>query len=263
MAFYEPNQGSQRPPPCPPPWYAEWDSRDQRWLYINPQDGERTFEHPHPNYQQAGYGGGYPPQQGGYGGGYGQRGGEYGRDYPQPPAPQHKDHRGLEYGALGAVGGVVAGAFAMHEGEKIREFCAMGPGERAVVLTRACMIDRDYDYDKDRIEGDLDYDKDRIENRYDYDRDRVENRVDYDVDRVEDFPDDTARWAGREEQRVEDFPDDAARWAGREEQKFDDIPEDAAGWAGRKVGDVERFDDNVDDSFDYGRDEQRYDDDRF
>jgi hypothetical protein len=33
-----------------------------------------------------------------------------------------------------------------------------------------------------------------------------------------------------------------------------------AGWAGEKVGDVERFDDNVEYSYDEGRDEGRYDD---
>lgn len=33
-----------------------------------------------------------------------------------------------------------------------------------------------------------------------------------------------------------------------------------AGWAGRKVGDVERFGDGIEDSYDDGRDEARYDD---
>jgi len=42
-----------------------------------------------------------------------------------------------------------------------------------------------------------------------------------------------------------------------------DVPEDVAGWAGRKVGDVERFDDNIDNAYDAGRDEQRYEDDRY
>lgn len=133
MAFYEPNRGQPRAPPCPPPWFAEWDQRDQRWLYINTQTNERTFEHPHPNYQQGGYGGNYPPQQGGNyppqqggygGGGYGQQSGNFGEGYQQQPPPHKKDHKAMEYGALGAVGGVVAGAFAMHEGEKIRELPA-------------------------------------------------------------------------------------------------------------------------------------------
>lgn len=62
-------------------------------------------------------------------------------------------------------------------------------------------------------------------------------------------------------QDVEDFPDNAARWTGNEVQRVEDIPDDVAGWAGRKVGDVERFDDGVQDSYDAGRDERRYDDD--
>ena len=128
---YHPQQASQNPP-LPPPWYAEWDQRDQRWLFVNPETGQRTFNHPHPNYQQN-YGGyqqgGYEPQQRGYGqqqysqGGYGQQGGYgpqqggYGQQqgYQQAPQQAQKSHKGLEYGALGAVAGVAAGAFAMHE----------------------------------------------------------------------------------------------------------------------------------------------------
>jgi hypothetical protein len=74
MSHYPPQQ--QQSPALPPPWLAEWDQRDQRWLFVNPQTGQRTFEHPHPTYQpQGGYGGGYPqqggyPPQGGYGAGY-------------------------------------------------------------------------------------------------------------------------------------------------------------------------------------------------
>lgn len=120
MSYY-PQQQQPQHPPLPPPWYAEWDQRDQRYIFINPETRERTFEHPHPNYQQQGYGG-YPQQgQGGYGGGaYAQEQGGYQEGYQQQAPPQ-KSHKGLEYGALGAVGGLVAGAFAMHEGEKIRK----------------------------------------------------------------------------------------------------------------------------------------------
>jgi hypothetical protein len=39
----------------------------------------------------------------------------------------------------------------------------------------------------------------------------------------------------------------------------EDAPEEAAGWFGRKVGDVERFDNNVDSSYDQGRYEGRND----
>ena len=46
-------------------------------------------------------------------------------------------------------------------------------------------------------------------------------------------------------------------------QDVEDVPEDVAGWTGRKVGDVERFDDNVDNAYDQGRDDRRYDDDGY
>lgn len=236
MSYY-PQQQAQHPP-LPPPWYAEWDQRDQRYLFINPQTGERTFEHPHPTYQQS-YGqpqynqpppGQYEQQQ------YGQQAG-YGYQQQQPP--KQNSHKGLEYGALGAVGGLVAGAVAMHEGEKIH---------------------RDYDEDKDRIEDRVDYDGDRVENRFDEDRNRFDNRVDYDEQRVEDFPEDAAGWAGRKVQDVEDVPYDVRNDYDDARQDVEDVPDDVAGWAGRKVGDVDRFDDNIDNAYDQGRDEQRYDD---
>ena len=38
--------GNSGPPQVPPPWIARWDDRDQRWLFINEQTGERTFDFP-------------------------------------------------------------------------------------------------------------------------------------------------------------------------------------------------------------------------
>jgi hypothetical protein len=116
MAY--PQQQSQHPP-LPPPWRSEWDQRDQRYVFINPQTGERTFQPPHQTYQPQGNYAGYPPQQGGYGqpqGGYPQGG------HPQqPPPPQARDHKAMQYGAIGAVAGLAVGGLAMYEGEKIRK----------------------------------------------------------------------------------------------------------------------------------------------
>ncbi|KAH0098354.1 hypothetical protein KCU66_g15707, partial [Aureobasidium melanogenum] len=73
----------QGTPQVPPPWRAVWDDRENRWLFINEQNGERTFEHPG---RTGGYGGGYGssynqgPPQGQYGG--------YGQQQPQ----QKKNH---------------------------------------------------------------------------------------------------------------------------------------------------------------------------
>jgi hypothetical protein len=73
--------------------------------------------------------------------------------------------------------------------------------------------------------------------------DRVENRFDNAVNDVEDFPEDAARWGGEKVQEVEDIPQGIEnRWDGA-------------------VGDVEQFGDRMDDAYDGGRDEQRYEDD--
>ena len=104
------------PPQVPPPWIAEWDPPANRWLFVNRENGQRTFDYPHA------YGGQYrgapyeeqinetiqynqppPPPQGGY--------------YQQAPPPQ-KSHAGRNT-ALAAVGGLAAGALLMHEGEKV------------------------------------------------------------------------------------------------------------------------------------------------
>ena len=42
-------------------------------------------------------------------------------------------------------------------------------------------------------------------------------------------------------------------------QDVENAPENVAGWFGEKVGDVERFDDNVDSAYDQGRYEGRND----
>ena len=109
------NSGPQGTPQVPPPWRAVWDDRDNRWLFINDQNGERTFEHPG---RTGGYGGGYgssynqgPPQ------------GQYGGYEQQQQQPQHqkKNHNGLAYGAMGAAAGLAGGALLMHEGHEVKE----------------------------------------------------------------------------------------------------------------------------------------------
>jgi hypothetical protein len=145
----------QGPPPVSPPWYAEWEGREGRWLFVNQHTGERTFNYPGPGYggqqqqyqqgyaqpqQSYGYGappppgygayGGGPPPQQSYGGGpppqgYDQRGynGEYNR--PAPPPPQEQKSSGgsnaWKYAGVGAVG-LAGGALLMHESDNIGEF---------------------------------------------------------------------------------------------------------------------------------------------
>lgn len=101
----------QGTPQVPPPWRAVWDDRENRWLFINEQNGERTFEHPG---RTGGYGGGYGssynqgPSQGQYGG------------YEQQQPQQKKNHN-LAYGAMGAAAGLAGGALLMHEGHEVKE----------------------------------------------------------------------------------------------------------------------------------------------
>ena len=124
MSYY-PQQQQPQHSPLPSPWYAEWDQRDRRYVYINPQTNQRTFEHPHPTYQQQG-------NYGGYGRGYNEQQ-QQGAGYGQPPQA-HNNHKAMEYGALGVVGGLVTGALAMHEGEKLRKLCPSGTSLQAELL---------------------------------------------------------------------------------------------------------------------------------
>ncbi|KAF2227777.1 hypothetical protein BDZ85DRAFT_7504 [Elsinoe ampelina] len=40
------SQPSGPPPQVPQPWFAEWDSREGRWLFINNDTGDRTYDFP-------------------------------------------------------------------------------------------------------------------------------------------------------------------------------------------------------------------------
>jgi hypothetical protein len=123
----------QGTPQVPPPWRAVWDDRENRWLFINEQNGERTFQHPG---QAGGYGGGY-------GSGYNQgppQGQQYG-GYEQQQPQQKKNHN-VAYGAMGAAAGLAGGALLMHEGHEVKE---------------------DWEEDKYRAEGDFDRFENRVE----------------------------------------------------------------------------------------------------
>ena len=111
--------GSHAPPPVSPPWYTEWDGRDNRWLFVNQQTGERTFTYPGPGYGQQQ--GGYGAPQAGYGynqGGYNNQQGPYNGGGYQQEHEQKQGGNGWKYAAAG-VAGVAGGALLMHEGENI------------------------------------------------------------------------------------------------------------------------------------------------
>ncbi|KAM3076312.1 hypothetical protein ACMFMF_005645 [Clarireedia jacksonii] len=230
------DSSSSRPPPVSPPWIAEWDSRDNRWLFVNQQTGERTFTYPDPGYAQ---------QQDIYGGNQGA----YNQNSYNPTQgnDQHMSSgNGWKYAAAGAAG-LAGGAFAVYEGHEIRE---------------------DWDEEKWKLHND----KERLENGIEnapynaanwtgeqVDRlerldDRVDQKVDNAIDDVENAPENIANWTGYKVQEVEDIPQNIEnRWdngVDRVENRFDNV-----------IDRIENFGDNVQDSYNEGRDERRYDDD--
>jgi hypothetical protein len=96
---------------------------------------------------------------------------------------------------------------------------------------------------------------------------------------VSNFPQNTAQWTGEQVGRVENFddrvdqkwdnavsdvenfPENAAQWTGEKVQEVEDVPQDIENRWDNDVAGVERFGDRMDDAYDEGRDEQRYDDD--
>lgn len=116
----------------------------------------------------------------------------------------------------------------------------------------------------------------------------MERRWDDGVQDVEDLPEDAARWTGEAVGAVESVPDRVEYGVDRAEDRVEygvdrvedkvedgwdntvdaveDAPENLAEWVGEGVGKVERFGDDVENfgeemegSYDQGRNEERYD----
>ena len=170
MSYYnEQPQSYGGPPQVPYPWVAEWDERDRRWIFINRENGERTFQHPQPSYGSGG--GSYGERS--YDQGYGQQ--ERREYYEQEP--EKKDHH-TRNTVMGAAAGLLGGAFLMHEGEKV--------GECNNTTYASTSIDSAAEDKFDNAKYDLEQDA----------RDGVQD--------VENFPDNAARWTGEKVQDVED-----------------------------------------------------------
>jgi hypothetical protein len=80
------------------------------------------------------------------------------------------------------------------------------------------------------------------------------------VGRVENLGDDVEQKWDNTVDDIENFPENAAEWTGEKVQEVEDIPEDIENkWDNMTEG-VERFGDNMDNAYDQGKNEQRYDD---
>ena len=121
----------------------------------------------------------------------------------------------------------------------------------------------------------------KTEEGWDNTKEHVENGFDEFGNKVENFPENASRWTGEQvgraenfgddvEQKwddgvqdVEDFPENAARWTGEKVQEVEDIPQDIENKWDNMTDGVERFGDNMENAYDEGRDEQRYEDDDY
>jgi hypothetical protein len=117
-------RGVPPPPQVPYPWRAIWEAQAGRYLFVNEQTGQRTFDFPQQYAPQSQYGGGggYGQGQGGYGQDYPRQGGGYGGQQVgyEPNAQPSKNHHYGEMALAGAAG-LAGGAVLMHEGEKVRK----------------------------------------------------------------------------------------------------------------------------------------------
>jgi hypothetical protein len=107
FANRETHSRHEPPPQPPPPWVAEWDQQDERWIFVNRETGERTRQ--------------FPQYSGGYQGGGGYGGGAYGGGQYQQEEQRKPGGHGLAYGAAGAAAGLAGGALLMHEGDNISQ----------------------------------------------------------------------------------------------------------------------------------------------
>ncbi|KAJ4985324.1 hypothetical protein SVAN01_09175 [Stagonosporopsis vannaccii] len=264
----QPQQSTHGPPPVSPPWYAEWDSRDNRWFFVNQHTGERTYQYPGPgNQNQGAYGqqGGYDQRsaygqpgygqpQGGYGGGYGQPGGygesqgysqqgSYGGSYASQEQPKKESSNAWKYAAGGAAG-LVGGAILMHEADNISELPISAPFSRCANNPTEEGFDEFGNKIENFPENAANWTGEQVGNIENF-GDKVEDKWDNAVDDVENFPENAANWTGEQVGRVENFGDDV-------ENKWDDA-----------VDDVQDFGGRMGDAYDEGRDDARYDDDDY
>ncbi|KAI7199378.1 hypothetical protein KC316_g3308, partial [Hortaea werneckii] len=213
--------GPPPPPQLPYPWQAFWEAGEGKYLYVNEQTGQRTFDAPSPGY------GGYnaaPPPPPADGSIHGDR-----SDVSGPPGKEKESGsggHGLMYGALGAAAGLAGGAFLAHEaGEWFDK-----SGERD--------MERDIeDFPEDTAEwtgekvGEAEDVPEDIEQGFDKSGNEAESELNDAKEDVEDAPEDVAEWAGKKEGEIEGFGNEVESGFEDAEEDVEDAPEEVAEWA--------------------------------
>ena len=253
MAYRQPSfgpTGYQSPnvnqvPSVPPPWIAQWDSQSQRYYFVNQQTGEITWDHirTHSGGGDRGYG-----YNAAGAAGYGtQKTGKlaYPAGYDRHPSRTTFDIATPEIESRNSKAGNAAFEGMANDMRKLAD----NPSER--------WTDNETQ-DAERIRAEY-----RFEGRFDNEDNRVETGIDNAGRNVEDMPDDMASWAGGRVEHVEDVPEGVAGWAGKKMESVEDVPDDVAGWAGRNVEHMEQFRDDTRDTYDSGRDDTYYRDERY
>ncbi|EMC95882.1 hypothetical protein BAUCODRAFT_34647 [Baudoinia panamericana UAMH 10762] len=171
---------NDRPPPpqCPYPWRPHWDDRERRYIFINEQTGERTWDFP----DRRGYVG------------------ETTTTYPEGRRGESQRHgggHGMMYGAMAGVAGLAGGAFLAHEFHDNKDRIEDGVEDFPENAAR---------WTGERVQEVEDI-PENVEAGFDRFGNRIEQGFDNVVDDVVDAPENVANWAGRRVEGVEQFGD--------------------------------------------------------
>ncbi|KAI6860514.1 hypothetical protein KC343_g16133 [Hortaea werneckii] len=209
-------EGFMNGPPPPPqlsyPWQAFWEAGDGRYLYVNEQTGQRTFDAP-----SAGYGGysAAPPPPPADGAVYGDR-----SDATVPSGKVKEGSsgsHGLMYGALGAAAGLAGGAFIAHEAGEWFD----GSDERDMEREIEEFPENTAEWTGEKV-GEAENIPEDVEQGFDRFGNEVESGFEDVEEDVEDAPADVAEWAGEKEGEIEGFGDGVARFGDEMGDAYDD-----------------------------------------
>ncbi|GAB1733002.1 hypothetical protein NU195Hw_g8379t1 [Hortaea werneckii] len=201
------------PPQLPYPWQAFWEAREGKYLYVNEQTGQRTFDAPSGGY--GGYNAAPPPPPPTDGAVYGDR-----ADATVPSGTEKEDSsgsHGLMYGALGAAAGLAGGAFLAHEaGEWFDE-----SDERNMEREIEEFPEDTAEWTGEKV-GEAEDIPEDVEQGFDRFGNEVQSGFEDVEEDVEDAPAEVAEWAGEKEGEIEGFGDDVEQFGDEMGDTYDD-----------------------------------------